>query len=221
MAGLFFQRYRARSRSNAINSHQSRSRTRHNQTTAPPHLPPPGGAGHLSSGDEELQRGDKAKLAKSFTIRKPPSVYVDDDQDLDQTGHPRYNSDGDARHHPYYGHAGPGGLVEYELSDTRGQQYEPTSVAERKRYVEQQHRKVMEEYEMYNPHKDMPPPSPYPPSHGTAAPSYTSGGVGGATSPPLNSSVLPSMGGRSPRVNPPGHPHSPSPFGRSQDDYPY
>jgi hypothetical protein len=176
----------------------------------------------MSGGEEE--RGDKSKLAKSFTIRKPPSVYVDDDLDLDQTGHPRYKSASDAQNHPYYGDHRSPGLVEYELSDTSGQKYGPSSVAERKRYVEQQQRKVMDEYEMFNPHRDHPPQSPYPASL-TSAPSYTSRPLSppvhhGATSPTLM--MTPSMGGRSPRVQHPTH----QPFGRGLDqqmdnDYKY
>ncbi|KAG0299739.1 hypothetical protein BGZ98_009804, partial [Dissophora globulifera] len=131
--GLIVQRIRSGSRSSPSNS-QTRSNSKHNQT---------GSSGNKN--DEE--RGDRVKMAKSFTIRAPPSVYVEDDQDLDQTGHPHYKSAGDAKSHPYYGGARSPGLVEYELSDTNGQRYESTSVAERKRYVEQQQRKVMEEYE--------------------------------------------------------------------------
>ncbi|GJJ73489.1 hypothetical protein EMPS_05847 [Entomortierella parvispora] len=220
IAGLLIQRYRSHSRTSTLNSHQTRSRTKHNQTGVS------NGNGNLSGGEEEA-RGDKAKLAKSFTIRKPPSVYVEDDGDLDQTGHPRYKSDGDARNHPYYGDRTPG-LVEYELSDTSGQKYGPSSVAERKRYVEQQQRKVMDEYEMFNPHKDKPPMSPYPPSQMTSAPSYTSGPL----SPTMAPAMTPSMGGRSPRVPHPNQQPMPSsssgtqsPFGRpmqqQNDDYRY
>ncbi|KAF8937259.1 hypothetical protein BGZ47_009116 [Haplosporangium gracile] len=219
IAGLLVQRYKTRSRTNTINSHQTRSRNKHNQAAGDA-----GGAsgGNMSGGEEE--RGDRAKLAKSFTIRKPPSVYVDDDQDLDQTGHPRYKSASDAQNHPYYGDHRSPGLVEYELSDTSGQKYGPSSVAERKRYVEQQQRKVMDEYEMFNPHRDLPPQSPYPTSL-NSAPSYTSRPLSppvhhGATSP--SPMMTPSMGGRSPRVNHPAH----QPFGRNLDqqmdnDYKY
>ncbi|KAF9168141.1 hypothetical protein BGX21_002380 [Mortierella sp. AD011] len=192
LAGLLVQRLRVRSRTNAINQ----ARNRNNPT--------PGG----TLADDE--RGDRAKLAKSFTIRAPPSVYVEDDQDLDQTGHPRYKSATDASNHPYYGDRSPG-IVEYELSDTSGQKYGPASIAERKRYVEQQQRKVMDEYEMFNPHKDVPPPSPYPPSQITSAPSYTSG--------PRSPTMTPSMGGRSPRVQHPGQPISP--FVMQDSDYKY
>ncbi|KAG0350442.1 hypothetical protein BGZ54_003827 [Gamsiella multidivaricata] len=223
--GLVLQRYRARSRTNTINSYQSRSRNKNNQPN-----PSSSSAGHMSDED----RGDKAKLAKSFTIRKPPSVYVDDDQDLDQTGHPRYKSASDALNHPYYGvnDRPTPGLVEYELSDTSGQKYGPSSVAERKRYVEQQQRKVMDEYEMFNPHKDPPPASPYPASpypgspypasNFTSAPSYTSGPI----SPTMAPSLTPSMGGRSPRVHHQHPSQSPTPYGRSMqqqmdNDYQY
>ncbi|KAG0278522.1 hypothetical protein BGZ95_003791 [Linnemannia exigua] len=218
IAGLLIQRYKARSRTNTINSHQTRSRTKQNQAAGGL-----GGAGGNMSGGEE-ERDDRAKLAKSFTIRKPPSVYVDDDLDLDQTGHPRYKSASDAQNHPYYGDHRTPGLVEYELSDTSGQKYGPSSVAERKRYVEQQQRKVMDEYEMFNPHRDMPPQSPYPASL-TSAPSYTSRPL----SPPIHHQptsptpmMTPSMGGRSPRVQHPTH----QPFGRNLDqqmdnDYKY
>ncbi|KAF9148299.1 hypothetical protein BG015_009975 [Linnemannia schmuckeri] len=218
IVGLLVQRYKARSRTNTINSHQTRSRNKHNQAAGG--AGGAAGGGNMSGGED----GDRAKLAKSFTIRKPPSVYVDDDQDLDQTGHPRYKSASDAQNHPYYGDHRTPGLVEYELSDTSGQKYGPSSVAERKRYVEQQQRKVMDEYEMFNPHRDLPPQSPYPASL-NSAPSYTSRPLSppvhhGATSPtPM---MTPSMGGRSPRVNHPAH----QPFGRNLDqqmdnDYKY
>ncbi|KAF9184757.1 hypothetical protein BGZ51_009318 [Haplosporangium sp. Z 767] len=110
---------------------------RHNQTAAA------GGSTYALGGDE-----DKTKLARSFTIRKPPSVYIEDDQDLDQTHHPRYQSDADARNNPYYGdRANNGGVIEYELTDTRGQKYEESTIAERKRYVEQQQRQFMDGFE--------------------------------------------------------------------------
>ncbi|KAF9915396.1 hypothetical protein BX616_006253 [Lobosporangium transversale] len=190
IVGLLIQRGRARARTNAINSHQSRNRQKQNNQNSNSGVST-GAAGNMSGGEDD--RGDKSKLARSFTIRKPPSVYIEDDQDLDQTGHPHYKSASDALNHPYYGERTPG-LVEYELSDTSGQKYSPSSIAERKRYVEQQQRKVMDEYEMFNPYMDLPPPSPYPASvSGSAAPSYTSG--------PLS----PTMGGRSPRVH-----HNPS-----------
>ncbi|KAF9391589.1 hypothetical protein CPB97_006093 [Podila verticillata] len=205
MVGLLLQRYRSTSRTNTLNSHQTRSRPKHSQTGAANHH----GVNNMNMSDEE-RGGDRAQLAKSFTIRKPPSVYVDDDQDLDQTGHPRYKSDSDARNHPYYGDRSPG-LIEYELSDTSGQKYGPSSVAERKRYVEQQQRKVMDEYEMFNPHRDQ-AASPYPASQ-SSAPSYM-------TNAPLSPTMAPSMGGRSPRVQNPSQVHSP--FGRPlQDDYKY
>ncbi|KAF9951312.1 hypothetical protein BGZ72_007147 [Mortierella alpina] len=218
MAGLMMQRYRARSRTNTINSHQTRSRNKNNQTANASSS----GAGAAGAGGDE-DRGDRAKLARSFTIRQPPSVYIEDDQDLDQTGHPRYKSASDALNHPYYGdHHRTPGLVEYELSDTSGQKYGPSSVAERKRYVEQQQRKVMDEYEMFNPHMDAPPTSPYPPSQLTSAPSYTSA----ATPGPLSPTMAPSMGGRSPRVHHHHPSQSPSPFGRpmhqhDSNDYRY
>ncbi|KAF8950399.1 hypothetical protein BGZ46_004564 [Entomortierella lignicola] len=197
IAGLLIQRVRTRSRATAINSHQNRNRNKANQVSG------------VSVGTEE-ERDDRAKLAKSFTIRRPPSVYVEDDQDLDQTGHPRFKSASDATNHPYYGGRSPG-LVEYELSDTSGQKYGPASIAERKRYVEQQQRKVMDEYEMFNPHKDAPPASPYPPSQLTSAPSYTSN--------PRSPVMTPSMGGRSPRVQQSAQ--SPTSFSFQDTDYKY
>ncbi|KAG0242013.1 hypothetical protein BGW41_004996 [Actinomortierella wolfii] len=173
VAGLLFQRYRRRSRE-AASTFSRQNRSASAAGTAP------------HSADE--RNGGKGGVSRSFTIRKPASVnYIEDDSELDQTGHPRYKTDGDAHNHPYYGDRTPG-LVEYELSDTSGQKYGPSSVAERKRYVEQQQRKVMEEYEMsfqdYHP-----PSSPYPQS--TAAPSYTSH---------VSPVQTPTMGGRSPRV---------------------
>ncbi|KAF9583689.1 hypothetical protein BGW38_008859 [Lunasporangiospora selenospora] len=113
---------------------------------------------------------DKTKLARSFTIRAPTNNYVEDDRDLDQTHHPRYKSDVDARGNPYYGDGNGQSLgrsnsknasvVEYELSDTSSQTYgggngNGANLADRKRYVEQQQRKVMDEYEMAYPHHDL------------------------------------------------------------------
>ncbi|KAG0208747.1 hypothetical protein BGX28_000368 [Mortierella sp. GBA30] len=224
MAGLLLQRYRSRSRTNTLNSHQTRSRNKNNHQTPRDNSASAQAAGGYINGGEEERGGDRAKLARSFTIRKPPSVYIEDDQDLDQTGHPRYKSASDAMNHPYYGDHRTPGLVEYELSDTSGQKYGPSSVAERKRYVEQQQRKVMDEYEMFNPHMDAPPTSPYPPSHLTSAPSYTSAAT--VTPGPLSPTMAPSMGGRSPRVqHHPSQSPSPSPFGRSMhhdsNDYQY
>ncbi|KAG0226535.1 hypothetical protein BGX31_007267 [Mortierella sp. GBA43] len=198
IVGLLIQRARGRGRTN--NSHQQRRATpaktqHHHQASA------------ATSNITEDSDRDKGQLGRSFTIRKPPSVYVDDDQDLDLTGHPQYKSASDALNHPYYGDRTPG-LIEYELSDTSGQKNAPSSIAERKRYVEQQQRIVMDEYEMFSPHKDVPPPSPYPAS---SAPSYTSGNHGARSPAP---SMTPNMGGRSPRVQ-----QTPtSPFGRSQFD---
>ncbi|KAG0257268.1 hypothetical protein BG011_004060 [Mortierella polycephala] len=110
---------------------------RHNQTAA-------AGGSTYALGEDE----DKTKLARSFTIRKPASVYIEDDQDLDQTHHPRYQSDTDAHNNPYYGdRTNNGGVIEYELTDTHGQKYEESTIAERKRYVEQQQRQFMDGFE--------------------------------------------------------------------------
>ncbi|KAF9316399.1 hypothetical protein BG003_002036 [Podila horticola] len=105
---------------------------------------------HSTGGNGDSEGG---KLGRSFTIRKPPSVYVENDQDLDQTHYPHYANAQDARNNPYYGdrqYGNNGGVIEYELSDTSGQKYGPSSVAERKKYVEQQQKEVLDKYDMFD-----------------------------------------------------------------------
>ncbi|KAF9964715.1 hypothetical protein BGZ70_006048 [Mortierella alpina] len=122
-----------------------------------------GKLGKNKTGDahHKCEESDKTKLARSFTIREPADAYVRDDRDLEQSHHGgRYKSDGDSRHGnhhssgsggaPYYGDrrsSNGGTIIEYELTDTSGQAYGPGSVAERKRYVEEQQRQFMDEYD--------------------------------------------------------------------------
>ncbi|KAF9990385.1 hypothetical protein BGZ75_002166 [Mortierella antarctica] len=119
-----------------------------------------GKLGKNKTGDahHKYEESDKTKLARSFTIREPADAYVRDDRDLEQSQHGRYKSDGDSRHNnnhgsgsaPYYGDrrsSNGGTIIEYELTDTSGQAYGPGSVAERKRYVEEQQRQFMDEYD--------------------------------------------------------------------------
>ncbi|KAG0367846.1 hypothetical protein BGZ54_003145 [Gamsiella multidivaricata] len=93
---------------------------------------------------------DKSKQAKAFMIRRPPSVYVVDDQDPeDDIPHPHYKSQ-------YYGDQGPPStsgrvspsVAEYELfGANRNTLSTVSSVAERRRYVEEQQRQLREGYE--------------------------------------------------------------------------
>ncbi|KAF9948232.1 hypothetical protein BGZ72_009832 [Mortierella alpina] len=119
-----------------------------------------GKLGKNKTGDahHKYEESDKTKLARSFTIREPTDAYVRDDRDRDMehNHHARYKSDADARHNnsggsaPYYSDrrsSNGGTIIEYELTDTSGQAYGPGSVAERKRYVEEQQRQFMDEYD--------------------------------------------------------------------------
>lgn len=115
-----------------------------------------GGAGRSSL---NLGDGDKSKLGRSFTIRQPAPAYVDDNsvQDLkharpyDDGG---YNSKYNDRSAGGYG--GEPAVIEYELTDTSGHRYEPGSVAERKRYVEEQQRQLMSGFESVYPDQPLP-----------------------------------------------------------------
>ncbi|KAI1318642.1 hypothetical protein EDD11_006143 [Mortierella claussenii] len=118
--------------------------------------------------DEE----EKAKHAKAFMIRKPPSVYVVDEQDPDQEiPHPHYKSG-------YYGDSGHSGrdspsVAEYELSAAGSSSAAPSysfnkrdktlstvsSLAERRRYVEEQQRHFIDGYE--NTYNSPPPFEPH------------------------------------------------------------
>ncbi|KAG0099542.1 hypothetical protein BGZ93_007178 [Podila epicladia] len=153
--------------------------------------------------------GEGGKLGRSFTIRKPPSVYVENDQDLDQTHYPRYANAQDARNNPYYGdrqynnNYNNGGVIEYELSDTSGQKYGPSSVAERKKYVEQQQKEVLDKYDMFDRFDQQnAPSSPY--SQATTLASNNSNPrspkVGGARSP-RTEYQQPNYGGRQQQQN--------------------
>ncbi|KAF9297758.1 Multiple epidermal growth factor-like domains protein 8 [Mortierella antarctica] len=153
--------------------------------------------------------GEGGKLGRSFTIRKPPSVYVENDQDLDQTHYPRYANAQDASNNPYYGDRQynnnnyNGGVIEYELSDTSGQKYGPSSVAERKKYVEQQQKEVLDKYEMFDRFDQQNAPnSPY--SQATTLASNNSNPrsptVGSARSP-RTEFQQPSYGGRQQQQN--------------------
>ncbi|KAF9277466.1 hypothetical protein BGZ68_009256 [Mortierella alpina] len=120
-----------------------------------------GKLGKNKTGDahHKYEESDKTKLARSFTIREPADAYVREDRDRDgeQSHHARYKSDADGRHHNNHGGSAPyysdrrssngGTIIEYELTDTSGQAYGPGSVAERKRYVEEQQRQFMDEYD--------------------------------------------------------------------------
>ncbi|KAG9069320.1 hypothetical protein KI688_010220 [Linnemannia hyalina] len=115
-----------------------------------------GGAGRSSL---NLQDGDKSKLGRSFTIRQPAPAYVDDNsvQDLkharpyDDGGYNNKHNDRSAG-----GYGGEPAVIEYELTDTSGHRYEPGSVAERKRYVEEQQRQLMSGFESVYPDQPLP-----------------------------------------------------------------
>ncbi|KAG0273716.1 hypothetical protein BGZ96_004697 [Linnemannia gamsii] len=116
-----------------------------------------GGAGRSSL---HLEDGDKSKLGRSFTIRQPAPAYVDDNsvQDLK---HARPYDDGGYNSNKYNdrsagGYDGEPAVIEYELTDTSGHRYEPGSVAERKRYVEEQQRQLMNGYESVYPDQPLP-----------------------------------------------------------------
>ncbi|KAG0037920.1 hypothetical protein BGZ82_001564 [Podila clonocystis] len=168
-------------------------------------------AGPLKRHHSTGGNGDgEGKLGRSFTIRKPPSVYVENDQDLDQTHYPRYGNAQDARNNPYYGDRQynnnnfNGGVIEYELSDTSGQKYGPSSVAERKKYVEQQQKEVLDKYDMFDRFDQQnTPSSPY--SQATTLASNNNSNprspkVGGARSP-RTEYQQPSYGGRQQQQN--------------------
>ncbi|KAF9957529.1 hypothetical protein BGZ65_002004 [Modicella reniformis] len=103
---------------------------------------------------------DKAKQAKAFMIRRPPSVYMVDDQDHPDMPQAPYKSQ-------YYGDSASGrdspSVAEYELHNiggggsAAGRNTLSTvgSVDERRRYVEEQQRQFREGYENAYNH---PPP---------------------------------------------------------------
>ncbi|KAF9907391.1 hypothetical protein EC991_010951 [Linnemannia zychae] len=110
---------------------------------------------HLEEG------GDKSKLGRSFTIRQPAPAYVDNNsvQDLK---HMRPYDDNNGYNGNSYNDRSAGGygnepaVIEYELTDTSGHRYEPGSVAERKRYVEEQQRQLMNGFESVYPDQPFP-----------------------------------------------------------------
>ncbi|KAF9282337.1 hypothetical protein BGZ88_011088 [Linnemannia elongata] len=116
-----------------------------------------GGAGRSSL---NLGDGDKSKLGRSFTIRQPAPAYVDNNsvQDLK---HARPYDDGGYNNNNHNdrsagGYGGEPAVIEYELTDTSGHRYEPGSVAERKRYVEEQQRQLMSGFESVYPDQPLP-----------------------------------------------------------------
>ncbi|KAF8938864.1 hypothetical protein BGZ47_008378 [Haplosporangium gracile] len=117
-----------------------------------------GSAGRSSLHLEE--GGDKSKLGRSFTIRQPAPAYVDGNsvQDLK---HVRPYDDNNGYNNKYNdrfagGYGGEPAVIEYELTDTSGHRYEPGSVAERKRYVEEQQRQLMNGFESVYPDQPLP-----------------------------------------------------------------
>ncbi|KAF9150811.1 hypothetical protein BG015_007356 [Linnemannia schmuckeri] len=117
-----------------------------------------GSAGRSSLHLEE--GGDKSKLGRSFTIRQPAPAYIDDNsvQDLK---HVRPYDDNNGYNNKYNdrsagGYDGEPAVIEYELTDTSGHRYEPGSVAERKRYVEEQQRQLMSGFESVYPDQPLP-----------------------------------------------------------------
>ncbi|KAF9086030.1 hypothetical protein BGX23_009207 [Mortierella sp. AD031] len=107
-------------------------------------------SGQLGRSSLNLDDSDKAKLGRSFTIRQPAAAYVDNNgvQDL------KHMSPYDGSNNNGYG--GEPAVIEYELTDTSGHRYEPGSVAERKRYVEEQQRQLMSGFESVYPDQPLP-----------------------------------------------------------------
>ncbi|KAG0021340.1 hypothetical protein BGZ80_002615 [Entomortierella chlamydospora] len=96
---------------------------------------------------------EKAKQAKAFMIRRPPSVYAVNEDPEGEIPHPHYKSQ-------YYGYENgrnSPSIAEYEPRKIGGQNTLSTvsSVAERRRYVEAQQRQFMDDYENTYNH---PPP---------------------------------------------------------------
>ncbi|KAF9352948.1 Serine/threonine-protein phosphatase bsl1 [Mortierella sp. AD094] len=103
-----------------------------------------------NKGDDE---DEKAKQAKAFMIRRPPSVYAVNEDPESEIPHPHYKSQ-------YYGRddgRNSPSIAEYELREPGGRNTLSTvsSVAERRRYVEAQQRQFMDDYENTYNH---PPP---------------------------------------------------------------
>ncbi|KAG0306391.1 hypothetical protein BGZ98_002467 [Dissophora globulifera] len=113
---------------------------------------------------------EKAKNARAFMIQRPPSVYIEDDRDAESDlPHPHYKSQ-------YYGdqppsHSGRDSVAEYELRPTAFSRNNlntlstVSSVAERRRFVEEQQRQYLEGHEnAYNSPPPFDPSSDYPPN---------------------------------------------------------
>ncbi|KAG0322826.1 hypothetical protein BGZ99_003138 [Dissophora globulifera] len=113
---------------------------------------------------------EKAKNARAFMIQRPPSVYIEDDRDAESDlPHPHYKSQ-------YYGdqppsHSGRDSVAEYELRPTAFSRNNlntlstVSSVAERRRFVEEQQRQFLEGHEnAYNSPPPFDPSSDYPPN---------------------------------------------------------
>ncbi|KAF9927856.1 hypothetical protein FBU30_002819 [Linnemannia zychae] len=109
-----------------------------------------GGLGRSSLHLEE--GGDKSKLGRSFTIRQPAPAYIDNGsvQDLNHYNDSKYNDRSAG------GYGDEPRVIEYELTDTSGHRYEPGSIAERKRYVEEQQRQLMSGFESVYPDQPLP-----------------------------------------------------------------
>ncbi|KAG0373896.1 hypothetical protein BGX24_011099 [Mortierella sp. AD032] len=116
-----------------------------------------GGAGRSSLHLEE--GGDKSKLGRSFTIRQPAAAYIDDNSVHDLKHMRPYDDNNDYNNYNDRSAGGYGNepaVIEYELTDTSGHRYEPGSVAERKRYVEEQQRQLMNGFESVYPDQPLP-----------------------------------------------------------------
>ncbi|KAF9110837.1 Serine/threonine-protein phosphatase bsl1 [Mortierella sp. AM989] len=118
---------------------------------------PPGPKKDMAIMYDKDDEDEKSKQAKAFMIRRPPSVYVVNEQDAEgEVPHPHYKS-------RYYGEDGGNSgrnspsIAEYELREAGGRNTLSTvsSVAERRRYVEEQQRQFMDDYENTYNH---PPP---------------------------------------------------------------
>ncbi|KAG0268234.1 kelch domain-containing protein 3 [Linnemannia exigua] len=113
-----------------------------------------GGAGRSSLHLEE--GGDKSKLGRSFTIRQPAAAYVDDNSVQDLKHMRPYDDNNGYNDRSAGGYGNEPAVIEYELTDTSGHRYEPGSVAERKRYVEEQQRQLMNGFESVYPDQPLP-----------------------------------------------------------------
>ncbi|KAF9133134.1 hypothetical protein BGW39_010463 [Mortierella sp. 14UC] len=179
------------------------------------------GAGRSSLHLEE--GGDKSKLGRSFTIRQPAPVYADDNsvQDLK---HMRPYDDNNYNDRSAGGYGNEPAVIEYELTDTSGHRYEPGSVAERKRYVEEQQRQLMNGFESVYP--DQPFPSQHQrsnnnnnnnngsSSHQQDLDDYFSSPTLTAVSSPRGDQAK--LGGRSPSQSRRNRSHDQSPSTRAQ-----